>query len=54
MVRDEKQEEIAELWIESDRKNTLIVGTGVGKSKITKLILSKLFELNHLSHNLHL
>ena len=49
MVRDEKQEEIAELWIESDRKNTLIVGTGVGKSKITMLILSKLFELNDLN-----
>ena len=30
MVRDDKQEEIAELWLESDRCNTIIVGTGVG------------------------
>ena len=49
MVRDEKQEEIAELWIESDRCNTIIVGTGVGKARITMLILNRLYELNDLN-----
>ena len=49
MVRDEKQEEIAELWLESDRCNTIIVGTGVGKARITMLILNRLYELNDLN-----
>lgn len=47
--RDEKQNEIAELWLESDRKNTIIVGTGVGKSKIAMIILENLFESGDLN-----
>jgi superfamily II DNA or RNA helicase len=49
--RDEKQNEIAELWLESDRKNTIVVGTGVGKSKIAMIILESLFESGDLDKN---
>ena len=30
-IRDEKQKEISQLWLDSDRKNTLVLGTGFGK-----------------------
>lgn len=49
--RDEKQNEIAELWLESDRKNTIVAGTGLGKSKIAMIILESLFESGDLDKN---
>jgi len=47
--RDEKQEEVSRLWLDSDKKNTLILGTGFGKSKVSMLILEELFNSNILS-----
>lgn len=29
-IRDEKQEEVSKLWLDSDRKSTLVLGTGFG------------------------
>lgn len=43
-LRDEKQKEVSRLWIESNRKNTLILGTGFGKSLVSMLILETLFK----------
>ena len=42
--RDEIQHEGKSLWLESDRKNTLIFGTGFGKSKIALEIIKELFD----------
>lgn len=50
-IRDEKQKEVSQLWIESDRKNTLILGTGFGKSKLTMMILDELFKEGKLTKN---
>lgn len=47
--RDIKQDEIAKLWLNSDRINSIIVGTGVGKSKIAMTIVSALFNEEVLS-----
>lgn len=48
-LRDEKQEDLSVLWLDSDRKNTLVLGTGFGKSKLTMIILEKLFEAKELT-----
>ena len=40
--RDKVQQEAEEIWLNSNRRGSLIVGTGVGKSKITIDILRKL------------
>lgn len=47
--RDAKQDEIAKLWLDSDRLNSIIVGTGVGKSKIAMIIMEELFNEKALS-----
>lgn len=49
VTRDEMQEEAANLWLESDRKNTLLLGTGFGKSRVCMLILDKLFNRKELT-----
>ena len=50
-LRDEKQEKVSKLWLDSDKKNTLILGTGFGKSKVSMIILEKLFEDKLLDTN---
>ena len=50
-IRDEKQKEISQLWLNSDRKNTLILGTGFGKSKLTMMVLDELFKEGTLTKN---
>jgi len=47
--RDIMQEEFADQWLDSDRKGSLILGTGFGKSKVTMLILVGLFERGELT-----
>ncbi|WP_428743108.1 helicase-related protein [Tenacibaculum sp.] len=49
--RDEDQEDKARLWLESDRVNTLILGTGYGKSRVAMLILQELFNSGELTKN---
>jgi superfamily II DNA or RNA helicase len=46
--KDEKQSEAHALWLESARRNTIISGTGTGKSKIAIDILKTLFALGEL------
>ena len=41
--KDEKQSEGSAVWLESDRINTLVFGTGTGKSKIAIDIIEELF-----------
>lgn len=50
-IRDEKQEEVSKLWLDSDRKSTLVLGTGFGKSKLAMLILDALFKEGNLTKN---
>lgn len=50
-IRDEKQKEISQLWLDSDRKNTLVLGTGFGKSLVAMLILDELFKEGTLIKN---
>lgn len=49
--RDESQQKAADLWFESNRRNTLLLGTGFGKSRVTMLILDKLFKAGILENN---
>lgn len=42
--RDDIQSRAKKAWLDSDRKNTLVVPTGGGKSKITIDILKELYE----------
>ena len=42
-TREELHKLGKELWLESDRKNSLILGTGTGKSKVAIDILKQLF-----------
>jgi len=47
--RDILQKKAAELWLESERRNTLVLGTGVGKSRVAMLIIDKLFKTKALT-----
>ncbi len=47
--RDTKQLQAAELWLESNRKNSLLIGTGVGKSRIAMLIIGRLWKMRELT-----
>lgn len=47
--RDKKQREVADLWLDSDRRNSLILGTGFGKSRVAMLIVQSLFNAKNLT-----
>jgi len=51
MTRDEAQEYCVDVWLVSNRKGTLHLSTGFGKSKVTIDILTALYEDGTLDEN---